>query len=195
MNRGIIILGGAFVLIIGGWILLFQLPVQTKMTNHKIRLNEYTQKEHQQVSEARVAMMEQKVDSLNARFKKEKNRVFLEERLASLGTEIDRLVRKYNLTLFDVTPGYHNLRGFTENLEEIAELPLRIELKGSFRRFSSFFDDLPQFPFVMRIDDVVLEKIDPSRAELKIRMQGVILIRKERDNENIKEVKIAKNQA
>ena len=68
------------------------------------------------------------------------------------------------------------------------ELPITTEFRGTFQEFTRFMDGLPDFPFALRVHGVSLLKESQSRTELKIELQGVIVLRKEetleRSNEN-----------
>lgn len=186
-NKKTILLPSLAFLLLAGWFVVIYLPVQREMGDLKKRLTALTERARNEIPEVQVRSMKVVVDSLSSKLKEGLNRVYPQEKLLDLGRQIESIGGRYGLRLSSIAPDYQSLSQLKEGGKEILELPMTMEFEGEFLRFARFLDGIPEFPFVMRINEVLFEKKTEESSVLKIQLRGVIVLRKERvHEENIK---------
>jgi Tfp pilus assembly protein PilO len=97
-----------------------------------------------------------------------------------LGRIVDRLGKQYGIRLVAISPNYGSLSQISQSTEDVNELPITLEFKGRFSGVSRFLDNIHELPYVLRINETVIEKAEEGGSLLKIEFRGVIVLRKER---------------
>ena len=181
-----VVIGLIILLILAVWLTVVFLPTRGRIGDLNKQLVKLHQKEKEAVPRAEIEMVEGLIDSLSARLQTQRMRIYPESALLDLGKAIDKIGRQYNLKLQDITPDYNSLSSLRGGTGELSELSITIEFKGLFSNFTRFLDNIEDFPFAMRANEVVLEMENLKERELIIQLQGVIILRKEREKENDK---------
>jgi len=189
----VLILSLVFVLLVG-WIAVVYIPVDRETGVLKKRLETLEEKERDKIPEEKVRMLEDEVDSLSSDLDNKMKRFYPEARLLDLGRTIQSTGKRYGLSLISVKLDYGSL-ALLKDSEQISELPMTMEFKGTFNQLGKFLDDIHKFPFVMRVDEVLLEKEKRRGSNLNIKLQGVIVLRKERNHEITTKRKNVTNRA
>ena len=195
MDKKLLTMVVFLVILVAGWIMGIYFPDQKEIGELESRLNTLVQKGKEHITEGRVQVMMQIVDSLAKNLNAGMNRIYPEEKLLDLGRAVDQIAREYRLILVSITPDYASLSLFKENQEEISELPMMMEFNGSFQNMTRFLDNMSTFPFVLRVNEVTIQKKEQNSSGLKIDLRGVIVLRKERSNERIVDNTKARNRA
>ena len=186
MNRNLIILISAVVIASVFWFFMVFQPVNSETNRLKTRLAELVKKEKEIVTAADMQRIRSEVDSLFTRLDEDMKRLYPEEQLLDLGRRVEEIGREYGLKLVSIVPDYESLSLFSENRGDISELPVTIGFKGSFTQFSRFLDSIPEFPLVLRVNEVNLENTNGNHSQLSIQLRGIVVLRKERVNEEEK---------
>ncbi len=194
MSKQIVIIPVFIVVLLIGWMVGVYVPAHKESGLFKKRLATLEQRERQRISEDKIRMMKNVVDSLFTTLDNKMKRFYPEARLLDLGRTIQSTGKRYGLSLISVKLDYDSL-ALLKNNEQISELPMTMEFKGTFNQLGKFLDDMCRFPFVMRVDQVSLEKKGQRGSDLNIELQGIIVLRKERDHEITTKRKNVTNRA
>jgi len=195
LSKQIIIIPVFIVVFLIGWIVGFYVPIHKESGILKKRLVMLEQRERQRISEDKIQMMKNVVDSLSTTLDNKMKKFYPEGRLLELGRAIQVTGKRYGLNLVSIKLDYSSLALLKDDNEQISELPMTMEFKGTFVQLGKFLDDIPKFPFVMRVNEVLLEKKKRGNSNLNITLQGIIVLRKERAHENTRERKNVTNRA
>ena len=193
LNKQIVIIPSFILSLVIVWLISVHLPIQREMKIFDGRFDQLREKERKLVPESSVQIVRKDVDSLSTDIVNRMKRLFPEDRLLELGRVIDEIGTAYSLILISVTPDYEKLSLFSEEGEDISQLPLSMEFEGKFTDFTQFLDGIPNFPIAMHFDEVKLEKEDLEKAELKIEFHGTIVLKRLPKNESTEKV-IASNR-
>ncbi len=188
MNKTIIIIPSFIIGLIFVWIILVYLPISKGKDELKKQLTTLEEKERNNISETKVNEMKNLVDSLGMSIDEGMKHIYSEERLLDLGKAVDSIGKQYDLQLLSIAPVYDSLALLIKETSLLSELPMLIEFKGGFNHFTQFLDGIPEFPFVLRINEVLIEKKDQESSDLNILLRGVIVLKKERMDEGEKEI-------
>ena len=161
------------------------LPGKKEINQLQGELDRLLQKGNEQITEGRMQVMKGIVDSLDKDLDDGMNRIYPEEKLLDLGRAIENIAKKYNLKLVSVSPNYSSLSLFQQEQTELSELPMMMEFSGKFKHMTRFLDNIPNFPFVLRVNEMKIENKEQSSAGLTFELRGVIVLRKERSDERI----------
>lgn len=194
MNKKFVIMPSLIVLLFVGWFMTFHKPVSREMGILGEQLTELEEKEKQIVSEAEVRAVRSEVDSLFSKLDEGMGRIYPEKQLLDLGRAVDNIGKHFGLKLISIVPDYESLSLFIEDQGDISELPVTMVFEGSFQEFTQFLDGISEFPLVLRVNEVTLEKEDQDRTELSIQMRGIIVLRKEGAYEDTSKRKDITNQ-
>jgi hypothetical protein len=159
------------------------------------RIVELEEKERQEIPESKIRLMQGLIDSLSASFERRMDRIYPEEDFLKLGDTLEKVCKSYDLKLTSIIPDFKGLSQLIEGKTDISELPITIELTGRFLDLGSFIDDLDHLPFIIKLNEVNLEKQVENQYNLKITLQGVIFLRKEREHDGIQNRKTITNRA
>lgn len=187
MNKSqlkIFILPFATVVLIIVWLSVLYLPV---IRNKKELENKWELLQNQirsEVPEARLETMKTFVDSLFAYIDVREGHFYPVEKLLDLGRSIEQIGKQYGLKLISVSPDYESLALIQKTEEGVTELPLTLEFTGSFIQFAKFVESVPDFPYVIRVNEVFLEKESEDKPALNVIIKGVIVLRKESADED-----------
>jgi Tfp pilus assembly protein PilO len=176
------------------WFTGIYLPISRETGILNKRISSLQIKMGKEIPELKIKMIKIVVDSLNNQLNNLEQRFYPENELLELGRLIEKIGKRFGLSLVSVTPDYESLSLLIEKKEEVFELPMKTEFKGTFRQFTKFMDAIPELPFVFKVSGVYLLKESQSHPELKIQLQGVIVLKKERKNENMQKVDILTDQ-
>lgn len=183
------------VILITIWIFTYYMPIQNqskKLIKHMHVLNSKVQHE---VPEIKVTLMQITVDSLKSRLHNSMHKLFPESELLSLGKLLESTIQGYELKVVALSPDYKILADIASDNSEISKMPLTIELQGGFMQMTKFMDALPDLPFVYQLNGFKILKENDDGTKLNIELNGVLLLRK---NKNVKQSKLVmkeKNQA
>jgi len=194
LNNKIVLIPSAIFILIVGWIIVVYLPVHREIGALDDQLKSLEEKEKRAIPDTRVRMMRGVVDSLSSRLESRKGQIYPEEGLLDLGRVVEKIGKGYGLQLISIAPDYGSLSLFSEKKEEISELPMTIGYKGKFSQFTRFLDGISEFPIILRVNEVSMEKIAEGNSELTITLRGVIVFRKERVHESTEKRKDVTNR-
>jgi Tfp pilus assembly protein PilO len=183
------------VVLIIGWTVGIYMPGKQDIDQLQGKLDTLLKKGKDQITEGRLQVMMDVVDSLGKDLIAGMNRIYPEEQLLDLGRAIDNIARKFDLALMSVAPDYSSLSLFKDDQAEISELPMMMELSGKFQQMARFLDSVPEFPFVLRVTEMKILKGEQSSSGLTFELRGVIVLRKERSNERIVDNAKGRNRA
>ena len=187
MNKTIIAISSFIVVIIIVGVVFVYMPASKEMGVLREQFNRLEERERNNVSELQVREIRRAVDSLYASIDEGMKRIYPEEQLLDLGRAVENIGKEYGLELISIVPDYESLSLFTEATEDISELPMLIEFQGGFDQLTQFLDGIPEFPFVLKINEVNIERMEQDSIDLWIQLRGVIVLKKERSNEGEKE--------
>ncbi len=183
------------VVLIAGWVVGIYFPGKKEIDQLEGKLSILVQKGKEQISEGRLEVMMGVVDSLATDLSTGMKRIYPEEELLDLGRSIDNIASQYNLILVSISPDYSSLSLFQEKDTEISELPMMLEFNGRFKHMTRFLDNIPDFPFILRVNEMKIQKEELSSSGLTFELRGVIVLRKERSNERIVDNVKGRNRA
>lgn len=178
VNKQLIIIPSLILGLVIGWVIMIYLPAHKELGVLNKQLRTLEEKEKQIVAESRIRMMRAKVDSLSANLDDRLERFYPEGQLLDIGRMINEIVERNSLRLISITPNYDSLAVFKNEKVEISQLPLTIELKGSFNELTQFLDGISDFPFVLHFREVTLGKQNVARPDLDIVLEGIVGLRK-----------------
>ncbi len=184
LNNKIVLIPSVIFILIVGWVIVVYLPACRESGVLENQLKSLEEKQRQAIPDTRVRMMRDVVDSLSSRWESRMGQFYPEEGLLDLGRVVEKIGKGYGLQLISIAPDYGSLSLFSERGEEISELPMIIEFKGKFSQFARFLDGISEFPIILRIHEVSMERIAEGNSELTITLRGVIVFRKERVHES-----------
>jgi len=166
------------------WLGVFYMPVTRDKKQLEKKWELLQNQIKSEVPESRLESMKTFVDSLFAYIDVREEHFYPVENLLDLGRSIDKIGKQYGLTLISISPGYESLALIQKADEGVIELPLTLEFSGSFIQFAKFIESVPDFPYVMRINEVSLYKESEEQLTLTANAKGVIVLRKESINED-----------
>ena len=179
MNKNIVLIPSILFGLIICWFIFIYLPARKEMGNLHEKLAQLVQKQKEIVPEHKIHQMRLVVDSLKTEVDSCLSRFYPDEELVTLGRMVDALSKRHKLTLISVVPDYESLSVFSDQTDDIFELPLTFTFDGEFRSLTQFLDDMPGFPYVMRLNEVLIEKEDVTSEGIQIIVKGVIVFRNE----------------
>jgi len=195
LNKKVVLIPSVIFVLIVGWVVAVYLPARREVGVLKKRLETLEEKEQLAISSEKVRMMKEVVDSLSSRLNSGMKRIYPEEGLLDLGRVVEKVGKRYGLRLISIAPDYESLSLFSEKKKEISELPMTIEFKGKFTQFARFLDGISEFPIILQVNEVSMEKVAQGSSELTIKLRGVIVFRKERVRESAGKRKDVTNRA
>ncbi len=190
MNKKLFLMPGLMILILVVWIIVVYLPTNREMGALKDRLVSLNAMEQQRISENQVRHLRTILDSLYMWVDESMERIYPEEQLLDLGRVIENIGKEYGLELISIVPDYESLSLFIEQSGEIVELPVMMQFGGRFEQLAQFLDHSNALPYVLRINEVIIENNSESQysSELDITMRGVIVLKKERMDQGEEEI-------
>jgi Tfp pilus assembly protein PilO len=183
----------AILIMLSAWVAVFYLPSHAKISNLHKQLTDLKAKEKESALLAKVDVLSEIVDSLSQKLDVQNKRIYPESALLELGKAVEKLGSAYDLKLQSIAPDYDSLSALSGGAKELSDLRITVEFKGTFSHFTRFLDHIDTFPFAMIVQEVVFEKESTASQELRIQIQGRIVLRKERDRENSQERKNISN--
>ena len=171
------------------WLSVLYLPVTRDKKELEKKWGLLQNQIRSEVPESRLGTMKTFVDSLFAYIDVREEHFYPVEKLLDLGRAIEQIGKQYGLTLISVSPGYESLSLIQKAEEGVTELPLTLEFTGSFIQFAKFVESVPDFPYVIRVNEVFLEKESEDQLALTLNIKGVIVLRKESVTEDAIKVK------
>jgi Tfp pilus assembly protein PilO len=176
------------------WLSVFYLPVIKQKKSLEKKWELLQEQIRDEVPELKLQTMKTFVDSLFVYLDVREERFYPAEKLLDLGRAIEQIGKQYELKLISVSPDYESLSLIKDTEEGISELPLTLEFTGSFTKFASFIESIPDFPFVIRANEIFL--VLESEGQLEITIKGIIVLRKGSvDEKAIKNKEEVKSQA
>ena len=182
MNKKLILIPAATFVLFLIWVVFSYMPLSKQGSQLKHKIEVLEKREKSKISEQELMSVNTLVDSLEARLKRGKKRFYPAENLLDLGREIERIVKKYDISLVSITPNYPSLAIFKDSQSSVVELPLAVQLQGRFTAFTKFLDAIPHLRFILRVNEVTLKVEEKSANRITIVFQGVIVLDKERKN-------------
>ena len=192
MNKSqltIFILPVATIILFIVWLSALYLPVTRDKKELEKKWELLQNQIRNEVPEARLETMKTFVDSLFAYIDVSEEHFYPVEKLLDLGRSIEHIGKQYGLTLISVSPGYESLALIQKAEEGVTELPLTLEFTGSFIQFAKFVESVPDFPYVIRVNEVFLENESEDQLALTVIIKGVIVLRKESVSEDAIKIK------
>ena len=186
MNKSqlkIFILPFATIVLLIVWLSALYLPVIRNKKELEKKWELLQNQIKNEVPEARLETMKTFVDSLFAYLDVREEHFYPVEKLLDLGRSIEQIGKEYGLTLISVSPGYESLALIQKAEEGVTELPLTLKFTGSFIQFAKFVESVPDFPYVVRVNEVFLDR-EEDQVALTVIIKGVIVLRKESVDEN-----------
>ena len=101
-----------------------------------------------------------------------------------MGRAFEDIGKGYGLKLISIAPDYGTLSMLSQSKEVLSELPMTMMFEGRFSGFSGFMDGIEDFPFLVKIREVSINKEEETASTLEIQLRGVVVLRKERVIEN-----------
>jgi Tfp pilus assembly protein PilO len=187
MNKSqlkIFILPFATIVLLIVWLSVLYLPVIRNKKELEKKWELLQNQIRSEVPEARLESMKTFVDSLFAYIDVREEHFYPVERLLDLGRSIEQIGKQYGLTLVSVSPDYESLSLIQKAEEGVTELPLTLEFTGSFNQFAKFVESVPDFPYVIRVNEVFLDRESKDSLVLTVIIKGVIVLRKESADED-----------
>jgi Tfp pilus assembly protein PilO len=187
MNKSqlkIFILPFATIVLLIVWLSVLYLPVIRNKKELEKKWELLQNQIRSEVPEARLETMKTFVDSLFAYIDVREEHFYPVEKLLDLGRSIEQIGKQYGLTLVSVSPDYESLSLIQKAEEGVTELPLTLEFNGSFNQFAKFVESVPDFPYVIRVNEVFLDRESEDPHVLTMIIKGVIVLRKESTDED-----------
>ena len=179
MDKKIIILPALMVLFVLIWIFFIFIPKSNQIKELNHHLAELNKKEQQKVSESKIKAIEKDIDNLSKKFHNNVSRFFPEKSLLDLGEYFENIGGRYHLKLNSIMPDYASLHLLKDESQDVTELPVKMEFNGSFLQFARFLDNIPGYPFIIRIQQVSIANIENKYSKLNITLHGIVIIKKE----------------
>lgn len=175
MDRKILIIVALFFVLVIAWAGIVVMPSTQEISSLDKRLSTLEEKERSRISPMDVQILSNRVDSLEQHVTVKMTRIYPGEKLLDLGRTIEQLGGKYGLKLLSLSPDYNSLHLFREE-NQISELPIQINFEGRFIDFGHFLDQRADFPFVLRVHKITMDKSESQLKKLTIALNGVLVI-------------------
>jgi len=176
----------AIVIVASIWVAGVYLPSRTRISYLHRELADLDVKEKEYLPAVKIDALSGVVDSLSRKLNAQNKRIYPESALIELGKAVEKLGKAYQLTLQSISPDFDSLSVLSSSGTDLSELRIIAEFKGTFSHFTRFLDESETFPFAIIIQEVVFEKESASSQELKIKVQGNVVLRKARNDGNAK---------
>jgi Tfp pilus assembly protein PilO len=160
------------------WFFVFHQPKMKKIRACERELAELREKIGKDVPESLIQSVQKQSDSILVVLESKKKRIFPFSELIRLGDTVQPVVKKYGLSLVALKPDYKSLPALEADTSEICELPISIQVEGKYDAFTRFMDDLAVLPFVVRVDDYFIDRLDKETRQINFEIKGVIFLRK-----------------
>lgn len=189
MEKKLIIIPVLTVFVVFLWFMAVFSPLKKQGSELKNKIDVLLQRERAKISDKELEAVRILVDSLEKRIERGEKKFIPEENLLDFGREIEKILNNYNISLVSITPNYPSLAIFKDNTSAVVELPIRLEMRGRFLSFAKFLDSVPDLPFILRTTEVTIKVEEKSSKAVTIILQGVIVLTKERKNNDISDKK------
>ena len=190
MNKKLIVMSSVIVCLLAVWLVLVYLPIHREMGDLDEKLESLEEMEKLQISINQLQYLRTMLDTLYMWVDESMERIYPENQLLDLGRVIENIGKEYGLKLVSIVPDYESLSLFTDQNGEIIELPIMMQFGGRFEKLTQFLDYSDALPYVLRINEVIIENNSASHysSELDITLRGVIVLKKERTDEGEEEI-------
>ncbi len=182
MDKKLIILSAVIAVIVIGWVFVYYMPASQELSVLNVDLADLREKENKKISQSEVNVIQSSVGKLISDIEEKMIRVYSGPLLLDLGRNVEKIAKDYDMDLIQIEVNYESLILF-RSVEEISDLPVKMEFKGTFSNFSKLLDDVTNLPFAMRLQKIEIEKDQPETDYLKIVVQGIIVIKNEKNGE------------
>jgi len=189
VEKKLIIIPVLTVFVVFLWFMAVFSPLKKQGSELKNKIDVLLQRERAKISDKELEAVRILVDSLEKRIERGEKKFIPEENLLDFGREIEKILNNYNISLVSITPNYPSLAIFKDNTSAVVELPIRLEMRGRFLSFAKFLDSVPDLPFILRTTEVTIKVEEKSSKAVTIILQGVIVLTKERKNNDISDKK------
>ncbi|RKY81045.1 hypothetical protein DRQ07_04830 [candidate division KSB1 bacterium] len=189
MDKKLIIIPALTVFVVFLWFMAVFSPLKKQGSELKNKIDVLLQRERAKISDKELEAVRVLVDSLEKRIERGERKFIPEENLLDFGRGIEKILGNYNISLVSITPNYPSLAIFKDNASAVVELPIRLEMQGRFLSFAKFLDNVPDLPFILRTTEVTIKVEEKTSKAVTIILQGVIVLTKERKNNDISDKK------
>ena len=161
------------------WYVMYYTPLDKAQKESQRKILVLEGKIEDKVTTQQVDMLQFEIDSLEKYLKSQEARVYPVEKLLGLGNELKEMVKPFGLKVITITPDFKSVSKIGPAMKDVGELPLTINFQATFNQFSKFLDGVPDLPYVLRVNEISIQK--PEKGyDLLINIKGVIVLRKER---------------
>lgn len=190
MNKKLIVMSSVIVGLLVVWLVFVYLPIHREMGDLEEKLESFEEMEKFRISTNQLQYLRTVLDSLYIWVDESMERIYPENQLLDLGRVIENIGKEYGLKLVSIVPDYESLSLFTDQNGEIVELPVMMQFGGRFQQLTQFLDHTDALPYVLRINEVIIENHSESQysSELDITLRGVIVLKKERTDEGEEQI-------
>jgi len=154
-----------------------------KIRETRDQLNVLEGKVKKDIPERHIRAMQRATDSLVVVLQRERRRIYPIEDLIQIGTRLQAIAKRYNLTMTALTPKYSSLINLDTDTSGIAELPVTVTLKGKFSGFTKLMDDLANLEFAVKVQYLSMVRQDEQTATVVIELKGEVFLRNAGKNE------------
>ena len=141
------------------------------------------------IPESRIVYLKKLTDSLQASLDRKRGRVYPRSDFEGLGKAVQRVIEPYGLQMVSISPVYDDLSVLWNTPAEFSDLPVQLELKGTFSQFSRLLDQLNAMPFAVKISDFNLVKETGPKPNLQIKLRGKVVLGQIKKETQPKEIK------
>jgi len=152
-------------------------PLQQKIREYSARSKVLEDKIKKDVPEAQIQKVKRMADSTQAAMDQIEARILESEKLFDVGFLVGQQAKAYRMELVAVKPDYTKLAVLEDKKEEIHELPMKLELKGYFKDFTTFWDAVSGFPFAMKVKGIQFLRETMEKPVLTVEMDCIFFFR------------------
>lgn len=131
------------------------------------------------VPETALQRLETEVDTLKNDIDKIEKKIYPLKQMQHIGRELIRYARGYHLRMISITPNYEVLFPLQEvkpQGQPMIKLPVTFLMRGRYKNFGKFADNIHTLPFAFAIDEIRLEADPVIYPDLNIQMKGFLYL-------------------
>jgi len=160
------------------WFFVYYQPTSKKIQTVNRELAVLREKIKKDVPESLILSVQRQSDSILVSLENRKTRIYPFSDLIRFGDAVEPVVKKYGLALVALKPDYKSLPALEADTSEICELPISFEVSGKYDAFTKFMDDVPVWPFAVRVDEYFITRMVKETREVDFEVKGVLFLRK-----------------
>jgi len=158
------------------WFVAFYQPYQRKVAISKKQVQQWSRRlSMATVSEVALQQLEVEVDTLENNIVKIEEKIYPLKQMQQIGQQLINYSSNYHLRMLSMVPDYEvlfSLKEMKSGVRPMIKLPVTFVMRGRYKNFGKFAENIHTLPFAFAIDEVRLDADPVIYPELNIQMKG-----------------------